>query len=199
VVRFGADLAPFLEKQPGDVLLLDISVPISLEDHNPFPILYFLPRLLSKNPGLRVLVISEMNQPVLIEALSEVGISGYIFKNDQASIERLAEIVLMIASGGIYFSGGAYQRAHKKTEPLTGSEVILTSRQLEVLSLCAANPDATTLELSTQLGIAGSTVRTLLSKTYARLSVRTRAAALARAQQLGLLAGLGISINQNRD
>jgi hypothetical protein len=58
---------------------------------------------------------------------------------------------------------------------------------LEALSLCAAYPDAETDFLAQKLGVTGSTLRNLLSGTYFRLGVRTRAAAIAKAHQLGII------------
>jgi hypothetical protein len=56
--------------------------------------------------------------------------------------------------------------------------------------LCAAQPDGDTVVLADKLGITGSTMRNLLSGAYLRLGVRTRAAAIARAQQLGIFPAL---------
>jgi DNA-binding NarL/FixJ family response regulator len=163
-----------------DVLLLDISVPNSAVDANQFPVLHVIPRLLHQYPKLNILVISMFTQPVLIEALVDVGISGYIFKDDQASIQQLDKIVRKIANSGIYFSEGAYKIGKRH-------DSILTARQLEALSLCASSPDGDTMALAGKLGITGSTMRNLLSSAYLRLGVRTRAAAIARANQLGIL------------
>ena len=68
-----------------------------------------------------------------------------------------------------------------------GEAADLTPRQIEVLSLCAAYPDAMTSELAEKLNVANSTIRNLLSSAYLRLGVRSRAAAVARAQQLCLI------------
>ena len=89
----------------------------------------------------------------------------------------------IIAKGGIYFSQGAYRDA--SDEP---ADSLLTPRQLEALSLCASHPDGDTILLAGKLGITGSTLRNLLSGAYLRLGVRTRAAAIAKAQQLGIIA-----------
>ena len=62
-----------------------------------------------------------------------------------------------------------------------------SARQLEALSLCAAYPEATTAELADRLGVAHSTLRNLLSGAYLRLNVRSRTAAVAKAQRLGLI------------
>ena len=118
----------------------------------------------------------------LIDALVNTGISGYIFKDDQPSIQKLDKIVEIIANGGIYFSQGACRNVREQP---AGS--LLTSRQLEALSLCASRPDGDTISLAGNLGITGSTMRNLLSGAYLRLGIRTRAAAIARANQLGIL------------
>jgi len=194
---FSEELEPLLASHPADVLLMDINVPTSPQNRNPFPILHLLPRLLSKYPNLRVLVISVLTQNTLIEALIEAGISGYIFKHDQASIQQLAKIVLMTASGGVYFSQGAYQSMRRDAAPSKGSP--LTLRQMEILSICAAYPDVTTSELAGRLGIANSTLRNLLSGAYLRLEVRTRAAAIAKARQMGLLADSDSVQPKNRE
>ena len=179
---FGEDLESLVTDNPVDVLLLDVGVPNSSQDQNPYPVLYVVPLLLKEHPNMSILVISMYNQRSLIEALVDTGISGYIFKDDQASIQQLDKIVRIVGNGGIYFSQGAYRDA--RAEP---PESILTSRQLEALSLCDSHPDGETLELAKKLGITGSTMRNLLSGTYLRLGVRTRAAAIAKAHQLGIL------------
>jgi DNA-binding CsgD family transcriptional regulator len=63
----------------------------------------------------------------------------------------------------------------------------LSIRQLQALSLCAAYPDALTTDLSKEMAIANSTFRNLLSGAYIKLNVHTRAAAIAKAQSLGII------------
>jgi two-component system nitrate/nitrite response regulator NarL len=179
---YGEDLEPMVANNPVDVLLLDVSVPNSPEDHNPYPVLHTIPSLLKEYPGLNILVISMFTQRSLIEALVNAGICGYILKDDQSSIQQLDKIVRQVANGGIYFSEGT------TWEPKAESpDSILTPRQLEALSLCASHPDGDTYFLANQLGVTGSTLRNLLSNSYIRLGVRTRAAAIAKAHQLGIV------------
>lgn len=179
---FGEDLEPMIASNPVDVLILDVSVPNSQEDHNPYPVLHTIPGLLKNYPGLNILVISMFTQRSLIEALINAGICGYILKDDQSSIQQLDKIVRQVANGGIYFSEGA------TWESKTGNPgAILTPRQLEALSLCASHPDGDTVLLANELGVTGSTLRNLLSGSYLRLGVRTRAAAIAKAHQLGII------------
>jgi DNA-binding NarL/FixJ family response regulator len=183
---YGEHLEPMLADHVVDVLLLDIHVPTSPENHNPFPFLHIIPRLLQKYPDLNLLVISMLNQRTLIEALVEAGVNGYIFKGDQTSIQQLAKIVSIVANGGVYFSQDAKMKIRRKTHHC--KDLTLTARQLEVLSLCAAYPNSSTEELAGRLGIASSTIRNLLSRAYLRLEVRTRAAAIAELLRLGLIA-----------
>jgi two-component system response regulator NreC len=179
---YAEDLEPMLSDNDIDVLLLDVSVPNSPADHNPYPVLHVIPHLLKKFPKLNILIISMFTQHSLIDALVNTGISGYVFKDDQESIQEMDKIVERIANGGIYFSQGAYWDARENP-----ADSLLTERQLEALSLSASRPDGDTITLAGTLGITGSTMRNLLSGAYLRLGVRTRAAAIAKAQQLGIL------------
>ena len=180
--RYAEDLEPMIADKDIDVLILDVSVPNSAEDHNSYPVLHTIPQLLKKYPKLNILIISMFTQHSLIDALVNTGISGYIFKDDQESIQEMDKVVEKIANGGVYFSQGAYWDAREN--PV---DSLLTERQLEALSLSASRPDGDTITLASKLGITGSTMRNLLSGAYLRLGVRTRAAAIAKAQQLGLL------------
>jgi DNA-binding NarL/FixJ family response regulator len=179
---YGEELEPMLAGNDVDVLLLDVSIPNSLDDHNPYPVLHVIPQLLKKYPKLNILIISMFTQRSLIDTLVNAGICGYIFKDDQASIQQLDKVVEKIANGGIYYSQGAYRDVLE--EP---AESLLTTRQLEALSLCASHPNNDTMALAGKLGITGSTLRNLLSNAYLRLGVRTRAAAIAKANELGIL------------
>ena len=181
---YGNELEPALEKIPADVLILDVGVPISTEDATTYPILHIIPKLLQRYPHLNILVISMFAERGLIRGVMEAGANGYILKDDRATLVDLANVVLTIANGGIHFSQKAYQLI--LNYQLQSGEA-LSSRQLEALSLCAAYPDALVTELSKEMSIAPSTFRNLLSGAYIKLNVRTRAAAIAKAQSLGII------------
>ncbi len=180
--RYGNDLAAILSSRAVDVLLLDLSLPTSPEDYRLFPVMFELPRIVAAYPALKIIVISVFDQPSLIKAFNDMGINGYIFKDDDHSIKLLAQVVRLVAAGGVYFSPGIQQALSAAY-----SEKHLTPRQLEVIALCAAYPELPSSKLAGELNISGSTFRNLLSEIYQRLGVRTRAAAVTRAQQLGLI------------
>ncbi len=170
-----------------DVILLDVFVPISNENPNPFPILQLIPRWLQLYPRLSILVISMYSIRTLVKAVMEAGASGFILKNDQASIQELGSIIRSVASGGIHFSKQAHQLLLKQDS----ESPLLTARQLQALSLCAAYPDAATDELAEKMDVANSTVRNLLSGAYLRLEVHNRSAAIAKARQMSLITPCG--------
>ncbi len=121
----------------------------------------------------------------LIRGVMEAGANGYILKDDRAALIDLANVVQTIASGGIHFS----QKAHQLflNYQLTQTGDALSPRQLEALSLCASYPDALTSKLANEMYITNSTFRNLLSGAYIKLNVSTRAAAIVKAQNLGII------------
>src|SRR5688572_13831099 len=184
-ITYGEDLEPTLVKHPADVLLLDLSVRTAPDNPNPFPILHVIPRLLQKHSNLSVLVISMFSEPGLMRSLIEAGASGYVLKDDQSAFRDLGNVVLSIAHGGIYFSKKAHN-LYLQADAQSGSE-LLTARQMEVLSLCAAYPDASTADMADMMSISNSTVRNLLSSVYLRLGVHSRTAAVEKAREMGLV------------
>jgi len=176
-------LEPLLAQHKPEVLILDVFVPTSPENPNYYPIFQVIPKWLQNYPNLSILVISAHNLRTLVKAVIEAGASGYILKDDQATIQELGSVIRSVARGGIHFS----KQAHQHILAQTSEESSLSPRQLQALSLCAAYPDATTAELAGILGVAHSTLRNLLSGAYLRLEVNNRTSAIAKAKQLGLI------------
>ncbi|MBK8421055.1 response regulator transcription factor [Candidatus Villigracilis saccharophilus] len=184
-LNFGDQLEPALAKFPTDVLLLDISVPVSAKNSNDYPILYVIPKLMQLYPHMNILVISMFAERGLIRGIMDAGANGYILKDDRSTLVDLANVVLTIAGGGIHLSQKAHQLFLSDQLNRTGNTLSL--RQLEALSLCAAFPDALTTELSKEMAVANSTFRNLLSGAYIKLNVRTRTAAISKARSLGII------------
>jgi two-component system, NarL family, nitrate/nitrite response regulator NarL len=180
-LAYGDDLESALKERPVDVLILDVHVPVSPTNPNPYPILHTIPKLLQLYPDLEILVISMFGDRSLIRGVVEAGASGYILKNDSQLIQALGKAILSVANGDVCFSEKAWKTfLGKRDEPFT-------TRQLEALSLCAAYPNSKTAELARKMKIANSTFRNLLSSVYLKLGVQTRAAAIAKARELGII------------
>jgi two-component system response regulator NreC len=185
VAANGEELTSLFQGHPDiRVLIMDIQVPISAEDRNVIPILHLVPRILEERPNIRILVISMLMETCLIKELADAGISGYVLKEDSESIRNLPLVIRKIDRGELYFSVSA----RDKLDTLeSGNKLGITRRQLEILSLCAAYPDLSSDQLAQQLGVASSSLRTTLSETYSRLNVHTKAAAISKAKDLGLI------------
>lgn len=179
----GHELEAILAHESVDVLLLDVSTPTEEKGANSYPILHKIAKFQEICPHMHILAISMHSQKSLIKAIVEAGACGYILKDDRDSIRNLEAIITSVAQGGNYFSSRALQQLMAN-----GREHIpLSTRQLEVLSLCAAYPDESTAELAKRLNVADSTVRNLLSNTYLKLNVHSRTAAVAKIVQLGII------------
>lgn len=181
----GEQLDKLLEEHTIDVLILDVVAPAKEGTQAPYPLFSVVPNLRKQYPRMAILIISGHKQPTLIRSVMEAGASGYIIKSDVAATERLGEIISSLAGGGMYLSEQSVA-ALAHTDASADIEM-LTDRQREVLSLCAANPGMSTDDLASQLSIAPSTVRNLLSNCYKRLRVNNMTAAVLKARELGLI------------
>ena len=180
-LSYGDQLDLALRENPVDVLIMDVEVPASQNNPNSYPILHVIPKLLEQYPNILILVISVHSEPGLIRAVVDAGATGYILKGDSRRIQELGKWVFRLVNGELCFS-------ERALEALVGrKDGPFTARQLEALSLCAAYPNSKTAELARKMKIADSTLRNLLSTIYFKLDVQTRAAAIAKARQMGIL------------
>jgi DNA-binding NarL/FixJ family response regulator len=183
VTHYGEEVETLLEEKLVDILILDAQIPTSATNLSPYPILLLMPQLLETYPQLNILIISMHKQRSFIEYALEAGASGYVLKDDYQTIKSIEEVLRLVAAGGIHFSREVLQPLLRERS----GDQILTQRQLQVLSLCAAYPNETTAELALRLNVAHSTVRNLLSQSYLRLGIRSRNAAITEAHRRGLI------------
>jgi DNA-binding NarL/FixJ family response regulator len=109
------------------------------------------------------------------EAAREAGAQGSVLKTGR--IEELAKALRSVLDGERSFDG-----RHPQRERDRGA---LSPREREVLRLIAAG--STNKEVAQALGVGDETVKTLLSRTFAKLGVRRRAEAVSEAHRRGLL------------
>lgn len=183
--QYFEDLDPNLETHHTDILILDVGLPKNREETDPYPIFYAIPHLLEVYPEIKIMVVSMHNRPALFKAIKSAGASGYILKHDVSSFNRLDEILLDVyENDSIYYSQEVLDVLSSKDE-----QPALTRRQNEILSLISSQPGISNVALAKMLYVAPSTVRNHLSDIYLKLGVNNRAAAILKAQQLGLLTG----------
>lgn len=178
-------LEPVLQRGEVDVLILDVGVPTSAENRNPYPIMHVIPKLLENHPNLNILVISMHAERGLIREVMAAGANGYVLKDDPYANANLPVVIKSVAEGGVYLSEEAGTLYGKQLEKENGKQ--LSPRQLEALSLCSAYPGEKSVVLAGKMHITHSAFRTLLSGAYIKLGARTRADAIAKAKQMGLI------------
>jgi DNA-binding NarL/FixJ family response regulator len=119
-------------------------------------------------------VIAARAERGLNEAAREAGAQGSVLK--RGSAEELVGALRRVASGE-----QAFDPRHPRRAPRAGA---LSPREREVLRLLTTG--ATNREISATLGIGAETVKTLLSRIYAKLGVSRRAEAIAVAHDQGI-------------
>jgi DNA-binding NarL/FixJ family response regulator len=182
---FSKNLMDVLAKHDVNLLILDLSVPISQENRNIQPIHPLVAKIRKQFPDIAILVITIYNKRAMIKSLMKMGIGGYILKDDFDSIRNLANIIKIVARKGIFMS----KRVRDRFLNGNANDMNLTRRELEVLSMCSSYPDESTAEIADRLNIAHSTVRNFLHKIYFKLEVHGRTAAILKARRIGLIPG----------
>ena len=172
-----AGLQMCLELKP-DLLVLDAMLP-GLNG------VELLRRLTKRLPGLRALVFSDHENPVVVREMLEAGASGFVEKT--AEIVEFKKGLATIAQGGTYFGPkiiGVLRDvvAHPET---SGSPDFLTEREREVLQLVAEGN--TTKAIAAKLGISAKTVDNHRTNLMRKLNIHDIASLTRHALELGLI------------
>jgi DNA-binding NarL/FixJ family response regulator len=172
-----AGLQMCLDLKP-DLLVLDAMLP-GLNGVD------LLRRLTKRLPGLRVLVFSANDNPVVVRQMLEAGAIGFVEKT--AGIQEFRKGLATIALGGTYF-GPAVARvirnvvAHPET---SGSRDFLTEREREVLQLVAEGHS--TKVIASKLGISAKTVDNHRTNLMRKLNIHDIASLTRHALDSGLI------------
>jgi LuxR family maltose regulon positive regulatory protein len=107
----------------------------------------------------------------------------------RALVEQARELIEQAADPGFLFALLKQAEQALATQPRQRVDVAepLTERELAVLRLLATR--LSNREIGRELYVSVNTVRTHVQAVYRKLEASTRAEAVARARQLGLLAG----------
>lgn len=178
----GAEAVRLAVLEHPDVVLMDLRMPV-LDG------VAATARLRADVPDAAVLVLTTYADDESILAALRAGATGYLTKD--AGRAELAAAVRSVARGQATFAAEvgatviAAATTSAATEPVTPADTLasrfpaLTRREAEVLALIVAglgNP-----EIATRLFVGVTTVKTHINAIFAKLGVRTRAEAIARA------------------
>ncbi|GAA2989217.1 response regulator transcription factor [Streptosporangium longisporum] len=157
-----------------DVILMDLRMP----DGDGVSA---IPRILADRPESRVIVLTTYETDTDIVRAVEAGAAGYLLK-DTSRADLLAAIRSAARGETVLSPSVATRLVTRMRAPVTES---LSPRETEVLSLVARG--MTNAEIGRALFISETTVKTHLLRTFGKLGVSDRTAAVTTAMDRGLL------------
>jgi DNA-binding NarL/FixJ family response regulator len=166
-----------LELKP-DLLVLDAKLP-GLNGVD------ILRRLVKKHPGVRVLVFSGHENPVLVREMLEAGAHGFVEKT--AGLMEFKQGLVTVANGGNYFGPAvaALLRNVVANPAASNASDFLTDREREILQLVAESHS--TKEIAVKLGISIKTVDNHRTNLMRKLNLHDVASLTRYALEIGLI------------
>jgi DNA-binding NarL/FixJ family response regulator len=168
-----------------DVLLVNLYLPDGCA-------LELIPYARKLRPGIEAIVVSPAEESEEALRAFEVGASGYLVRNSW--FDSVVQAVLQVANGGACITPTVARRllltrepdrtlpaAHAPNGPLSK----LSDRECEILRMVANG--MTSGEIARRLVISPMTVNTHMKHVYHKLQARTRAQAVRRASDWGVL------------
>ncbi|NUS04640.1 MAG: response regulator transcription factor [Nonomuraea sp.] len=135
-------------------------------------------------PGVRVLVLTGEATASVAARVVEAGGAGVLVKSSR--LHELESAVREVAAGGVVFAPGLLPGVLDRLTGRVGQlGAALTLRERETLLLLAEG--ASTLEISTRLGVARNTARNHVQHVLEKLGARSKLEAVAVARKEGLL------------
>ncbi|MGO8950878.1 MAG: response regulator [Ktedonobacterales bacterium] len=144
-------------------------------------------RIVQVNPGIRILVVTLVEDDDSVLAALRAGARGYILKD--ANEVEVVRAIRAVSSGDAIFSATIAQHlidsfAGPRPAIPTVPFPDLTDREREILTLIAQGH--TNSEIAERLVISLKTVRNYISSIFSKLQVADRSRAIIRAREAGL-------------
>jgi two-component system, NarL family, nitrate/nitrite response regulator NarL len=137
------------------------------------------------HPDTKILVLSCLTDPDTLAEAKEIGVTGFLCKDQSAG--QVADALDVIARGGLVFDPGLPRHARRRAagqqpdHPL----YLLTGREKEVLRRLIDGQS--TGEMANEMSIAISTVRTYVKNVLTKLGAHSRLEAATVASREGLV------------
>lgn len=165
----GEEVLAFIQNATPDVLLLDIEMPV-------LGGLDTLKRLKSMQSDIRVIAFTIYSGKDLYDML-DAGVDGYLLKS--TGIEEMIDAIKKVSAGENYFSKSLtiQLQNHSKINLELGKVQLLSSRELEILTLIAFGNNAN--EIAEMLHISKLTVHSHRKNCMEKLGI-SRIAGLVR-------------------
>lgn len=183
-VSSGLEVLEKLEKQPVDVILMDIDMP----DMNGIEATRAVKE---RYPDTRILILSMYDNLEFILDVLKAGASGYLLKSSESL--DLISAIKALALGSCYYSEKVSSKlcdylnqVNKIPAPVPSDDKLnLTKRELEILELIGK--EYTNQEIADELFISTNTVFTHRKNLMKKLNVRNTAGLIRCASKNGII------------
>ena len=166
-----------------DLILLDLRLP-GMDG------LGALPEFLAAAPEAKIMILTQSDAEADVLRAITLGATGYLLKS--STVNTIIDGIRTVMNGGASLDAGVARfiiNTLKNRLPQTGTEVLLTGRQMEVLALLGEG--LLKKEIAERLQISYATVDEHVAHIYARLGVCNAPAAVNKAHLLGLFPRVG--------
>lgn len=148
-----------LDKHRPDILIMDVVMPGSMGIET-------FKEVLAMHPSLKIIAYTALNSPLMIELLLRAGVKGYV-----AKAQPLSDLLEAVAE--VYYDHISlpedYRFLHRKIKKNTEAAGELSPREMEILTLIAA--EKKTSEIAALLQISVNTVETHRKNLFEKLNV----------------------------
>lgn len=177
-VNDGRALLEKLAATPVDMIVMDLNMP-HLDG------IRALEKIRRQYTQVRILVLTNYNQPQLVAEVRRLGANGYLLKS--ASAGELQKVIRHIAGGGSWFEDMEADDTPLPTYFLDEfmKKYHLTKREVEIIRMVGS--ELTSKEIGSKLSISEFTVNTHRKNIMRKLEVRNIAGILNFARTHGLL------------
>jgi len=133
-----------------------------------------LPEIKKLYPGIKVIMLSMHNDHSMISKMMEIGANGYLLKS--ADPGEIKKAIMEVMSKGYYLNNFVNKvlikknYAKQKFNPNLNSEVVISEREKEVLTLVCM--EYTAQEIAQKMEISARTVEAIKDRLMERFGVK---------------------------
>ncbi len=176
-VNDGKQLINSLRSNPADMVLLDLNMP----NKDGIKTLEVLKQEFSR---VKIIVLTNYNQPQLVEKIKKLGADGYVLKSSASHV--LKEAIFRVSNGESYFEQVLITETENNHYFIDDfmKKFQLTKREVEIIRMI--EKEFTSKEIGDNLYISEFTVGTHRRNIMKKLDVKNVAGLMKIAQQFGI-------------